>query len=94
MAQAICNIDIFDKTKDALELAERIKNYIQENDCPALSMDVSHLNLLDASKVTIVCSTYHWAKYPDGKISWKINSPAIRDIIRPLNLGNIDLVSA
>lgn len=95
MSQAIWEkANILDKNKDVLELSESIKNYIKDNDCPALSMDISHLNLMDASKVTIVCSTYHWAKYPDGKISWKINSPAIKDLIKPLNLGNIRLINA
>lgn len=78
---------------DTIKLVESIKNYIFENDCPTLSMDVSRLNLIDASKVTIICSTYHWAKYPNGKISWLINSPEIKDLVKPLNLGNIQLVT-
>lgn len=82
-----------DRSKDALKLAESIKDYIKDNDCPALSMDVSHLNLMDASKVTIVCSTYHWAKYPNGKISWKISTPALKELIKPLCLGNIKLIN-
>ena len=86
--------NILGRNKDVLELAESIKDYIKDNDCPALSMDISHLNLMDASKVTVVCSTYHWAKYHNGEISWKINSPAIKDLIKPLNLGNIRLINA
>ena len=82
------------KSTDALVLAESIKNYIKDNDCPSLSMDISHLNLLDASKVTVLCSTYHWAKYPDGKISLKTGSNALKDLIMPLNLGNINLINA
>ena len=81
-------------THDTARFVESMKKYISENDCPTLSMDVSHMNIIDASKVTILCSTYHWSKYPNGKINWKIASPEIREIIKPLNLGNINLITA
>lgn len=80
-------------TDDSVNLVESIKNYIHDHDCPDLSMDISHLNIIDASKVTILCSTYHWTKYPDGEISWLINSPEIKELIKPLNLGNIRLIT-
>lgn len=87
-------IQIRNSQEDTTSLVESIKNYISTYDCPSLSMDISHLNIIDASKVTILCSTYHWAKYPDGEISWKINSPEIKEIIKPLNLGNIRFINA
>lgn len=80
-------------TDDSVNLVESIKNYIHDHDCPDLSMDISHLNIIDASKVTILCSTYHWTKYPDGEISWLINSPEIKELVKPLNLGNIRLIT-
>lgn len=83
-----------DISKNTVEIVESIKNYIKDHDCPRLLMDISKLNVLDASKVTVLCSTYHWAKYPNGQISWKISSPEIKDIIKPLDLGNIQLISA
>ncbi len=76
-----------------LQLVESIKNHIFEHDCPTLSMDISHLNIIDASKVTILCSTYHYAKYPHGEISWFINSAEVHNLIKPLNLGNIKLIT-
>ncbi len=81
------------KNKDAVNIVASIKNYIEKHDCPYLSMDISNLNIIDASKVTILCSTYHWAKYPEGKISWKIASKEVKELINPLNLGNISLIS-
>jgi len=75
------------------KLVESIKNYIYENDCPSLSMDISHLNIIDASRVTILCSTFHYAKYPHGEITWKINSSEVKNIIKPLSLGNVKLVT-
>lgn len=82
-----------DYENNTINLVESIKSYIHENDCPTLSMDISHLNIMDASKVTILCSTYHWAKYPNGKISWKIAYKEIKELVNPLNLGNIKLIT-
>ena len=79
--------------KDAIILIESIKKYIHEHDCPNLSMDISHLNIIDASKVTVLCSTYHWSKYPEGKISWLINSEDVKELVKPLNLGNIKMIT-
>ena len=93
MAHAISKKDFItsDFANSTINLVESIKRYIKDHDCPDLAMDISHLNIIDASKVTILCSTYHWAKYPQGEISWKINSPEVKDIVNPLNLGNIKL---
>lgn len=96
MTQALLkseNFSLVNYSKDVINLVETIKNYISEHDCPKLSMDISHLNIIEASKVTVLCSTHHWAKYPEGKISWKINSPEINELIEPLNLGNISLIA-
>lgn len=92
MQQAILTKD-FQPENNAIEMVGKIKDYIQKNDCPNLMMDISKLNIIDASKVTILCSTYHWAKYPKGEISWKIHSPEIKELIKPLNLGNIRLIT-
>lgn len=82
------------KNIDPVNMVESIKSYINNNDCPYLSMDISNLNIIDASKVTVLCSTHHWAKYPEGKISWKIASKEIRELVSPLSLGNIRLINA
>lgn len=96
MAQALLKEDfrISDTTSNPISLVESIRKYIHDNDCPDLSMDISHLNIIDASKVTVLCSTYHWAKYPNGKISWRISSSSVKELISPLSLGNIRLVTA
>lgn len=95
MAQALLqeSFKSIDTDNDTVKLVESIKNYIYEHDCPNLSMDISHLNIIDASKVTIICSTYHWAKYPEGKINWTISSNEVEELVKPLNLGNIKLIT-
>lgn len=95
MAQEVLNQEFkILNHENPIRLVESIRNYIEKNDCPHLSMDISNLNLIDASKVTVLCSTYHWAKYPEGKISWKTTSDELQDIVNPLNLGNISLINA
>lgn len=86
-------ITSIDCGSNTVNLVESIKKYISDHECPELYMDISHLNILDASKVTVLCSTHHWSKYPDGKISWKISSKEINDLVNPLNLGNIRLIN-
>jgi ABC-type transporter Mla MlaB component len=88
----IFNISAFGH--NTINMVESIKKYINDNDCPTLSMDISRLNIIDASKVTILCSTYHWAKYPDGEISWKISTDEVKNLVNPRNLGNIRLITA
>jgi len=83
-----------EEENDAVSLVNSINEYITNNNCSKLSLDISHLNIIDASKVTILCSTFHWAKYPNGKISWTINSNEVKEIVKPLNLGNIQLITA
>lgn len=78
---------------NALDIVTSVKNYIFENDCPNLSMNVSSLNIIDASKVVILCSTYHYAKYPHGEIDWVVNSSEVKNLVKPLNLGNVNFTT-
>jgi hypothetical protein len=96
MAQPVLKNDsmLIDYRDTTVDIVESIKKYIRDNECPDLTMDISNLNIIDASKVTILCSTFHWAKYPDGNISWKINSNDVEDLITPLGLGNINLINS
>ncbi len=87
-------MDSEEKYNDLLKLAETIQTYITEHDCPKLSMDISHLNIFDAGKITALWSAYHWAKYPDGEITLKTDSEGIKTLTNSINLGNIKLVNA
>lgn len=79
------------KHSNASSLVESIKKYITEHDCPQMTMDVSHLNIVDASKVAVLCSTYHYVKYPHGHVNWLVNSPEVINLFKSLNLGNTEL---
>jgi anti-anti-sigma regulatory factor len=73
-------------------LIESVKDYIIKNDCNFMSVDISNLHLMDAMKATVICSTYHFAKYPTGKISWISTNKELKNIIKPLNLGNTEII--
>jgi anti-anti-sigma regulatory factor len=63
------------------ENLEELNIYINKNDCSYMSVDISGLNILDASTVATLGSTMHYIKYPEGKINWIVNSSKVKDII-------------
>lgn len=72
---------------------EMLMKYISESECPQMSVDISKLNIIDASRVIILSSTYHYAKYPTGEITWAVNSPEVGNLVKSLTLGNIKLIT-
>lgn len=79
-----CSADIFCEI-------EQLKTYISQNNCKTMNIDISSLNFIDAAKVCILCSTFHFAKYIDGKIHWFVKDEIIKDQIKPMGLGNIEI---
>ena len=72
------------------EAVEFINSYIEKYHCEFMSVDLSYMNILDACFVSTMCSTKHFIKYPEGKISWRISSGLIRDFNKDFDLGNAD----
>lgn len=73
------------------DMANAVKSFIKKNKCKELSADISLLNLVDASKTALLCSTYHFAKYPDGKISWEVADEETKQFINSMKLKNMNL---
>ncbi|MBQ4114924.1 hypothetical protein IJD34_05925 [bacterium] len=67
-----------------------INLYIERNSCENMSVDISGLNLIDACYVSTLCSTQHYIKYPNGKISWKVSSRLVGEFNSNLALGNAE----
>ena len=67
---------------------DMINEHIKLCNCDNMTIDISRLNLIDACKVSTLCSTTHYMKYPDGKINWIINSKKVKDYTDSMNLGN------
>ncbi len=76
---------------DVFEAVNEAKDYIANNDCPFLSIDISGLNVIDALKVCVLASTYHFAKYCSGRIRWFVKDRKIKDQIEMLKLDNIEI---
>ena len=57
-----------------------------------MSVDISLMNILDACHVTTLCSTQHYIKYPDGRITWKVSSESVREFSQDLELGNSEYI--
>ena len=72
-------------TKDTLK---NIKHSINRSKVSNMEFDISDLNIIDATKVATLGSTYHYLKFNDGYINWIVNSKEVEKILRPLNLGN------
>ena len=70
------------------ENLEELNTYINKNDCSYMSVDISGLNILDASTVATLGSTMHYIKYPEGKINWIVNSSKVKEYTDSMNLGN------
>ena len=87
------NIDLTIKkySEDIFEKINEVKEYINSNDCERLYIDISNLNMVDATKICVLCSTFHFSKYPDGKITWYVKDEITRSLIKRLKLTNTDV---
>ena len=67
---------------------ESFNNRIKKSNCEYMSVDISFLNVMDAMRVSTLCSTNHYVKYPNGRINWYVSSPEVERFSSALNLGN------
>ncbi len=52
-------------------------------------IDLSNLNLFDATRTIIMISTYYFQKNPTQKIRCKVSTPNIENILKDIPLNNI-----
>lgn len=71
---------------------EYLNKYIDTNNCTNMTVDISTLNILDATKVATLGSTIHYMKYPEGSINWIVNSKKVKEYTTPMNLGNCQFI--
>lgn len=73
------------------EAVYEAKDYISRNNCKFLCIDASGLNMIDAIKVCVLSSTFHFAKYCSGKIKWFVKDENIKEQIELLRLDNTEV---
>lgn len=71
---------------------EDLDTYIDTNNCVDVTIDISNLNILDASRIATIGSTIHFMKYPEGQINWIVNSKKVKEYTTPMNLGNSQFI--
>ncbi len=74
---------------DTKTLAEEVNKYITRQDCERMFVDISLLNMLDAAKISTICSVKHFSKYPTGEIRWIVKDKETSSIIKPLELKTV-----
>ncbi|MCD8377455.1 MAG: hypothetical protein LUB59_01555 [Candidatus Gastranaerophilales bacterium] len=67
---------------------ESVASHIKLCSCKNMTIDITNLNILDACRVSALCSTMHYMKYPDGQINWIVNSEAVEACVSMMGLGN------
>lgn len=93
MRQKMIKNKYFDfKMSDTKDILENFKSYINKYDCPEIVLDVSSLNVIDAARVMILSSTYHFQKYPGGKLKCKVPAKEVKEIISSFAPANLELV--
>ena len=70
------------------ENLEKLNTYIQNSNSQYMTVDISSMNIIDASAVASSGSTMHYIKYPEGAISWIVNSTKVKEYTTSMNLGN------
>lgn len=53
-----------------------------------ITIDISSMNLLDACKVSILCSTKQYMDNPKAHINWIVSSSSVADMASSMSLGN------
>lgn len=90
MQNTIINFDL--KILNSSSALDEVRNYLNKFDCPELSMDLSALNIIDAARILMLSSVYHYGKYPEGKIFCRYMSNEIKALVEGISIPNFELI--
>jgi len=74
------------------QVIKAINSQIKKRKSDNLTVDISFLSVLDACRVSMICSTQHYIQHPEGKINWIINNSDVENYTKSLNIGNSEFV--
>lgn len=70
------------------KIVEAVKGYIDESGDKNITIDISQMSLLDACKISVLCSTEQYIKNPEGSINWVVSSESVEKMVSSMGLGN------
>ena len=74
------------------QILENIQIYINIFDCPEMTLDLTKLNILDAAKVMMLSSAYHYKKYPEGKLKCHVQSESVKNLVSGFSTINLEVI--
>ena len=84
-------ITVSNYKKSTEEITKFVKEYIDCNNCKELNIDISALNFVDACKVGLECSLYHFTKYTEGLIKLFVKDKESENILKAMLPKNVSL---
>lgn len=80
------------KCDNSINSLDKFKKFVKCHDCPELTLNLSSLNIFDATKFVLLSSAYHYQKYPSGKIKYQVESDDIKNLILDFAGTNLEFV--
>ena len=77
--------------KSTEEITNFVKEYIDNNNCRELKIDISALNFVDACKVGLACSIYHFTKYQKGLLELFVKDKESLNLMKAMLPQNVNL---
>ena len=74
------------------KLINKVKRNIAKTDCELLKLNLADYPLFDVLRIITFASTYHFNKYPRGKMKCIVKNSDIKNIISGFGFRNIELV--
>lgn len=79
------------KVSNSKDIQKQIKSYIDKCNCSKIRLDLSALNILDATKAMMLSSAYHYRKFPEGRLVCKTKSDEVKGMLSSFKVGNLTI---
>lgn len=77
---------------NSTEILEHIEKLIDDGSSREIGIDISGLNMFDASRVMLLSSALFYSRYPGRKLTCKVQSAGIKNLIAGLSAKNLEIV--
>lgn len=78
---------------DIKAIAAGVRDFINENDCKKLVLNLKGFNLVDAGSISILASAYHYSRYSkEGVFKIIVDSEEIEKALSQAKLDNTEIV--